>query len=254
MSPKGGAVIGPFKGTEFYVNAGLGFHSNDARGATITVDPATGDPAERVTPLARATGAEVGFRSVRIPHLQTSVSLWTLRLDSELVFIGDAGNTEAGRPSHRYGVELANYYAPRPWLMFDADVSVSRAHFTDDDPAGDLVPGAVKTVLSGGVTLDSRRHVFGSVRWRYFGPAAAARRRLGAVEGHEPGEPRGGLSLDQHRAAGRGRVQPVRRQPQRHRLLLHVASAGRTGRRRGRLSISTRRLPRSARLSLVVGF
>ncbi len=172
VSPKGGAVIGPFAGTEFYVNAGLGFHSNDARGATITVDPATGDPADRVTPLARATGAEVGFRSVRIPHLQTSVSLWTLRLDSELIFIGDAGTTEAGRPSHRYGVEFANYYAPRPWLMFDADVSVSRAHFTDEDPAGDLVPGAVETVLSGGVTLDSLRHVFGSLRWRYFGPRA----------------------------------------------------------------------------------
>ena len=103
-------------GTEFYVNAGLGFHSNDARGATITIDPATGDAADRVTPLARAKGAEVGFRSVRIPRLQTSVALWTLSLDSELIFVGDAGTTEAGRPSHRYGVEWANYYSPRPWL------------------------------------------------------------------------------------------------------------------------------------------
>ena len=66
-SPKVGAVFGPFDGTEFYVNAGLGFHSNDARGATITVDPATGEPADRVTPLARAKGAEVGFRSVAHP-------------------------------------------------------------------------------------------------------------------------------------------------------------------------------------------
>jgi len=170
VSPKGGVVIGPFDGTEFYANAGLGFHSNDARGATITVDPATGDPASRVTPLARATGAEVGFRSVRIPRLQTSLSLWMLNLDSELVFIGDAGTTEAGRPSHRYGVEWANYYTPRPWLVFDADVSVSRAHFTDDDPAGDFVPGAVNTVVAAGVTLDHVKNVFGSVRLRYFGP------------------------------------------------------------------------------------
>ncbi len=170
VSPKGGAIFGPWRGTEFYLNAGLGFHSNDARGATITVDPATGEPADRVTPLARASGAEVGVRSVMIPHLQSSVSLWTLSLDSELIFIGDAGTTEAGRPSHRYGVEWANYYAPRPWLTFDADVTVSRARFTDTDPAGDLVPGAVATVVSGGVTLDSLRNVFGSVRWRYFGP------------------------------------------------------------------------------------
>ena len=170
VSPKGGAVLGPWQGTELYLNAGLGFHSNDARGATITVDPQTGDVAQRVTPLARAKGAEVGIRSVRIPRLQTSLSLWTLSLDSELIFIGDAGTTEAGRPSHRFGVEWANYYSPRPWLTLDADVSVSRAHFTDDDPAGDYVPGAVATVVSGGATIDSVRNMFGSVRWRYFGP------------------------------------------------------------------------------------
>ena len=170
ISPKGGAIFGPWKGTELYVNAGLGFHSNDARGATITFDPLTGDPVDRVTPLARAKGAEFGVRSVRIPHLQTSLAVWTLSLDSELIFIGDAGTTEAGRPSHRYGVEWVNYYSPKPWLIFDADVSISRAQFTDHDPAGDFVPGAVATVVSGGATVDSLRNIFGSVRWRYFGP------------------------------------------------------------------------------------
>ncbi len=170
VSPKAGAMFGPWHGTELYVNAGLGFHSNDARGATITVDPARGEPTERVTPLARARGAEVGIRSVRIPGLQTSLTVWTLSLDSELIFVGDAGTTEAGRPSRRYGVEWANYYSPRPWLTLDFDLAISSARFADDDPAGDLVPGAVATVLSGGATVDSVRNIFGSVRWRHFGP------------------------------------------------------------------------------------
>ena len=170
VSPKGGVVLGPFSGTEFYANAGLGFHSNDARGATITVDPATGEPADRVTPLVRAKGAEVGVRTVAIPHLQTSLALWTLDVASELVFVGDAGTTEAGRPSHRYGVEWANYYSPRPWLTFDGDVSISRAHFTDIDPIGDQIPGAVESVVSAGATVDSVRNIFGSLRLRYFGP------------------------------------------------------------------------------------
>jgi hypothetical protein len=170
FSPKGGAVIGPWRGTEMYVNAGYGFHSNDARGATITRDPSSGEAAERVTPLARARGLETGVRTVAIPRLQTSVALWTLSLDSELVFVGDAGTTEAGRPSHRYGVEWANYYTPRPWLIFDGDLSVSRSHFTDADPAGDRIPGAVETVVSAGATVDSVRNWFGSVRLRYFGP------------------------------------------------------------------------------------
>ena len=55
-----------------------------------------------MTPLARATGAEIGIRTVRIPHLQTTVAAWTLGLDSELVFVGDAGQrTPAGRAAAR---------------------------------------------------------------------------------------------------------------------------------------------------------
>lgn len=172
VSPKGGVVVGPFSGTEFYVNGGLGFHSNDARGTTITRDPSTGEPADAVTPLVRARGAEVGVRTVAARHLQTSLTLWSLSLASELVFTGDAGTTEASRPSHRYGLELANYWTPRPWLIFDGDVSWSRARFTESEPVGNDIPGAVAMVISGGATLDSLHKFSGSVRLRYFGPRA----------------------------------------------------------------------------------
>jgi hypothetical protein len=169
-SPKGGAVIGPFRGTELYVNAGMGFHSNDARGTTITRDPVTGESVDPVTPLVRAKGAEAGVRTVAVPHLQTTFTVWSLSLASELVFAGDAGTTEASRPSHRYGIEFANYYSPRRWLIFDGDVSWSKAHFTDFDPVGDYIPGSVETVVSAGVTVDSLRNFIGSARLRYFGP------------------------------------------------------------------------------------
>ena len=169
-SPKGGVVLGPWRGTEFYVNAGYGYHSNDARGATITRDPSTGTPADRVTPLVRARGAELGVRTVALRHLQTSLTAWRLDLESELIFAGDAGTTEASRPSHRAGVELANYFTPRPWIILDGDVSWSRARFATADPVGDRIPGSVETVVSAGVTMDSVHNVFGSVRLRYFGP------------------------------------------------------------------------------------
>jgi TonB dependent receptor/TonB-dependent Receptor Plug Domain/Carboxypeptidase regulatory-like domain len=170
VSPKGGLVIGPFGGTELYANAGFGFHSNDARGATITRDPLTGQPADRVTPLVRANGTELGVRTVAIPHLQSTLSVWSLNLASELVFVGDAGTTKAGRPSQRYGIEFANYYSPRRWLTLDGDVAVSRARFSDIAATGDRIPGSVGTVVSAGVTVDAVRNVFASARWRYFGP------------------------------------------------------------------------------------
>ncbi|NOT28156.1 MAG: TonB-dependent receptor [Acidobacteria bacterium] len=172
VSPKFAAAFGPWKSTEFYTNAGMGFHSNDARGAVIAVDPKSGEPAERVTPLVRARGAEFGVRTVAVRGLQSTVALWYLGLDSELLFVGDAGTTEPGRPSRRVGVEWANYWRVRPWLSADADVSFSRARFTDNDPAGREIPGALDRVISAGVTLEPRQALFGSLRLRHFGPRA----------------------------------------------------------------------------------
>ncbi|MEQ1728312.1 MAG: TonB-dependent receptor [Vicinamibacterales bacterium] len=171
VSPKGGLTFGPWRGTEFYANGGFGFHSNNALGTTITSD-ADGNPVERVTPLVRANGAELGMRSVLVPHLQTTVSWWGLRLGSELVYNGDLGATEPGPASERHGVEVANYYSPFRWLVFDVDVSFSRATFTSDGFEGQLVPEAVNTVISAGASVDGLHRMFGSLRWRYFGPRA----------------------------------------------------------------------------------
>jgi outer membrane receptor protein involved in Fe transport len=170
VSPKLGAIFGPWSGTEIYVNAGTGFHSNDARGAAITVDPVTGEPVDRVTPLVRARGAEIGLRTVRIRGLQSTVALWYLGIDSELLFVGDAGTTEAGRPSRRIGLEWTNYARLQPWLTLDADLAFTRARLTDDDPAGTRIPGALDRVISAGLTFEPKQPFFGSIRVRHFGP------------------------------------------------------------------------------------
>ncbi len=169
-SPKLSLILGPWRTAEFYVNAGYGYHSNDARGTTLTVDPATGDPASRVTPLARARGAEVGARLRPVPGVEMDVALWRLDLASELVFVGDAGATTASRPSRRWGVEWNTYATPRSWLTLDADLAWSHARFSDEAEAGRFVPGAVERVASAGVTIDGGGRPFGSLRLRYFGP------------------------------------------------------------------------------------
>ena len=112
------------------------------------------------------------MRTVRIPHLQMTVTAWTLGLDSELVFVGDAGTTDAGRPSRRQGIEWTTYYSA---------AAVARARRRRRALARtvhrwrsrrDHIPGAVATVVSAGATVDTVRNVFGSIRWRYFGPRA----------------------------------------------------------------------------------
>jgi outer membrane receptor protein involved in Fe transport len=149
---------------------GNGFHSNDARGTTITVDPKSRAPAERVTPLVRSKGVEVGARTEIIRGLQSSFSVYRLDFDSELLFVGDAGTTEAGRPSRRYGFEFNNYYKPANWLTIDADVAFARARFRNFDPAGNRIPGAVEGVASIALAVDNVGAYFGALQLRYFGP------------------------------------------------------------------------------------
>jgi outer membrane receptor protein involved in Fe transport len=169
-SPKFGLVFGPFAKTEFFLNAGTGFHSNDVRGTVITVDPNDKvTPAQRVPLLVRSKGAEVGVRTQAIPGLDSSVALFVLDFASELLFVGDAGTTEASRPSRRVGVEWTNHYQPLPWLGFDLDFAFTRARFTDSDPVGNYIPGAPAMIASAGIVLGRDIGWFGAAKLRYFG-------------------------------------------------------------------------------------
>ena len=81
-SPKAGIVLGPWYKTEFYGNDGYGLHSNDIRGATITVDPNDRvTPADRVPLLVRSRGGEVGIRTKAIEGLTSSVAVFVLDFD-----------------------------------------------------------------------------------------------------------------------------------------------------------------------------
>jgi outer membrane cobalamin receptor len=174
LLPKAQVVLGPWARTEYYLSYGQGFHSNDARGVTARVNPDPRDPGflqpvEAVTALPKTTGYEVGLRSLPFEGFQTTLALWNLDMDSELLFVGDAGTTEPSRPSKRYGVEWYAYYTPRTWLAFDLLAAYTKARFTDDDPAGDRIPGAIQTAIAGGATLFPYQGWFGSLRFRYFG-------------------------------------------------------------------------------------
>ena len=170
FSPKLNLIFGPWNKTEFYTSAGYGFHSNDARGTTITVEPKTGNPADKVPPLVRSKGVELGVRTEALAGLQSSLSFYRLDFDSELTFAGDAGTTEAGRPSRRTGFEFSNYYKPTGWLTVDADLAFARARFRGFDAVGDRIPGAVEGVASLALSVDKLGPWFGTVQLRYFGP------------------------------------------------------------------------------------
>lgn len=205
-SPKASLIFGPWANTELYLQGGFSFHSNDGRGATQTVEPISPDnpypntPSAKIPPLVQTKGGEIGLRTVAVRHLQSTLSLWVLRSNSELMQDGDTGGTSASeQSSNRYGLEWANYYTPTEHLAVDFDIADSRAQFTQIDHedaaqsvvkadmsvngtqngtvnlqqsglGGKLVPEAVKVVISSGATLHDTKGFSSSLRLRYFGP------------------------------------------------------------------------------------
>jgi hypothetical protein len=140
-SPKASLIFGPWANTEFYLQGGFSFHSNDGRGSTQQVEPVSPDypypntVMPKISPLVEQKGGEIGVRNGSVPHLQSTFELWYLHSNSELTQDGDTGGTIASeQSSNRYGLEWANYYTPREHWAFDFDIADSRAQFTQLDP------------------------------------------------------------------------------------------------------------------------
>jgi outer membrane receptor protein involved in Fe transport len=166
VSPKLSLIAGPYAKTEFFFNAGRGMHSNDARGTTAAIDPKSGAPVDRVPPLVASRGWELGLRSEAVAGLQTSLALWKLDFDSELVYVGDAGATEASGASTRRGIEWNNRWVPVPGLLFDADLAWSHARFRN----GERIPNAIERVASIAATLRDLGPWSASLQLRHLGP------------------------------------------------------------------------------------
>jgi hypothetical protein len=168
LSPKVSLIAGPYYKTELFLNSGRGLHSNDARGTTATVDPRSGDPVNKVPVLVASRGTELGLRTEAVPGLQSSLALWRLQVDSELVYVGDAGVTEPSAASIRRGVEFNNRWKPRRWLLVDADLAWTHARFNN----GDRIPNAVDRVGSVVVTARELGPWSSSLQLRYLGSGA----------------------------------------------------------------------------------
>lgn len=169
VSPKINVIFGPWRDTEFYASAGLGFHSNDARGVTINTDPATGLAADPVDPIVQTYGYELGVRTEVFERFVSTLALFYLRSDSELLYVGDAGTSEAGPGTERFGIEWSTYWRPTDWIMFDHELTLSEGRLIGVG-SEDEIPGAVPFTINTGITIGKDEGLFGSLRSRYFSP------------------------------------------------------------------------------------
>jgi hypothetical protein len=171
LAPKAALAWKAAQGLELYADYGESYHSNDVRGAAITVDPASGDPADKVPVFVRARGAELGARVEQSGFTASLVGFW-LHIGSELVFVGDAGSTEPNDASERFGTELALFWRPAArWLTLDASAAFTHTRFKGVAAGQDHIPNAVPHVLAGGISAEVAKSLTLTARLRHFGAA-----------------------------------------------------------------------------------
>ncbi len=168
LSPKWMAIVTPVPSVDLFADYGRGFHSNDARAVVIRTDPA-----RLMTP---ALGYEIGARLRPLKNLSLTAAAFLLDLDSELVWSGDAGTTEASGATRRYGVEIGARYHIGNWLFADLDATFTHAAFRVNAGNGDAVALAPRQTLTAGIGV--RKAVgeitpFGSVRIKAIGDRPA---------------------------------------------------------------------------------
>lgn len=174
VSPKASIVVTPARDTDLYANFGTGFHSNDAR-ASIRAR------GERVDPLVRSLGYEVGSRTRILDRVDLGVALWLLDLDSELVFSGDAGTVEPSDSTRRWGLDFESRVQFLEWLFFDYDVAYSDPKFR---ASGDPVALAYTLLMNGGFTAEFENGFAAAIRLRYLDDRPANEDRTLDAQGY----------------------------------------------------------------------
>jgi len=175
LSPKASLIVSPHRAVDLFFNFGYGFHSNDARGVVRAVDP--------VTPLTAALGYEIGARTRLADRLDLALSLWGLDLESELVWSGDEGTTEASSATRRLGLEFEARLRITDWLHYDLDFTANDARFRGNAGNGDAVALAPRFTVSSGLSVRTRFGLRGSLRFTGITPRPATEDEFLTAEG-----------------------------------------------------------------------
>jgi hypothetical protein len=145
LSPKIGLIITPTQHTEFFVNVGASFESNDPR--AIALVPST-------NVASRVTSYEIGVRTqVLSSRLHLSASGFLSTEEASTLYLADNATTTSIGAHYTEGIQAQARYDLLSWLLLDADSTFSRARLTDVSAPANLVPLAPTRVTTAGITL-----------------------------------------------------------------------------------------------------
>jgi outer membrane receptor protein involved in Fe transport len=163
LSPKLNLIYAVTNRLQLFLNAGSGYHSNDARSSVQE---------SKNHQLPRAVGAEVGSLAHIGSRAAVSAAVWWMDLENELVYVGDDGTTENKGPSRRTGLDLSIRVQLTKWLFADADLNLAKNVFIDTlfgmrSATDYYLPLAPVATSAGGFTIKLNSFEAG-IRYRYM--------------------------------------------------------------------------------------
>ncbi|HEA22787.1 MAG TPA: TonB-dependent receptor [Pricia antarctica] len=158
LGPKLNVLYAPTASVQLFAKSGIGFHSNDTRVVIA-------DTGEDILPLA--FGADVGTILKPSDKLAVNAALWTLYLQQEFVYVGDAGIVEPSGKTRRYGVDFGLRYQLTDGLYLNGDVNYTHARSTEDPEGENLIPLAPDLTSTAGLSFRDIHNFSGGISYRF---------------------------------------------------------------------------------------
>ncbi len=174
-SPKLNFIYNPTTQFQLFLKTGIGYHSNDTRVVVA-------NNGQDILPAAY--GADLGAVYKATDRLIFNAALWTLFLDQEFVYVGDAGIVEPAGKTRRMGIDLGARYQATDWLYLFADANYTHARSTADPDGENFIPLAPDFTSTGGIAIENLKNFSGSINYRYLNDRPANEDNSITAEGY----------------------------------------------------------------------
>jgi len=159
VSPKFNISYQAKDNVEIYVSSGKGFHSNDSRVSSY-------NKAKYVLPAAY--GTDIGIIWKPVERLFINGALWYLKVDQELIYVGDEGVVESVGRTGRKGIDFLARYQPVEKIFLDLDASYAHGRLIDESKGNDHIPLAPVFSSTGGIVYKANAGISAGLRYRWL--------------------------------------------------------------------------------------
>jgi outer membrane receptor protein involved in Fe transport len=163
-SPKLNLAYQLKQNVQLYVSTGKGFHSNDTRVSAYN---------NRRNVLPAVYGIDFGMIWKPVQNLYVHSAVWYLKVEDELVYVGDEGIVEPSGKTNRMGVDASARYQPINRLVIDVDANYSHARSEDGAKGESYLPLAPVFTSTGGMMYKSAFGLNAGMRYRLMGKRPA---------------------------------------------------------------------------------